>query len=63
MSNIDETIVDPTRPPVPPPDSIVPGPDDDHVGSDAVDEPPDDRLPVEPDPEEGNDVPGGIERA
>jgi len=60
MSNIDSNIVDPARDVPMPPDSIVPAPDGEHVGSDAVEEPDDDTLPIEPDPEEGGG-PGGVE--
>ena len=62
MSNIDSNIVDPARDVPMPPDSIVPDSDGDHVGSDAVQEPDDYALPIEPDPEERG-PPGGIERA
>ncbi len=67
MSNIEPNIIDPTKgPPLPPdsiPDVVPPLPEDDHVGSDEVREPGTDRPPIEKDPEEGGGIGPDIERA
>lgn len=65
MSNIEPNIIDPTKGPSP-----LPGPfpkedrpDGDHVGDDTIREPDVDVPAIEPDPEEGGDLPSDIERA
>ena len=64
MSNIDPSIIDPGRTPVPPPDLPIDDPAPDVVLPDDVREPGgDDLVPIEPDPEEGGrGYPGDIER-
>ncbi|WP_155897586.1 hypothetical protein [Aureimonas ureilytica] len=62
LSNIEPNIIDPTKGPPLPPDSLPDPSEDDHVGSDAVREPGEGRPPIEKDPEEGGGA-GDIERA